>query len=1179
MAAVQYTSVLPHEPLPSTNDGFGHVHLQGAFVPKSKETPPTKKQHHHQSNGDGAAAAADGRRMSDEQRKQSVQKQEAACSCPCSNPRQIEQTLLGNLKLLSSRLGLSEEDILCVTALRDDNTSAATGGVGSSTKEEATQRQAVVSKVRVKLSSPTKARKLTYRLRRWGVSPRDLMLVHTVAMHGGGGGVENVAKRSSVLGVGEEGSCPFATAGAGGGRGTGCTARYGGRPLQVSQITPVFNNALGDNTQREEGEEDNVTTRWERAAPPKFRRLISTTTFSSSATTKKSNSAFGGGQLNTNRLNEEELEYRRGNTRFVYVENVIDGDGFGLEDVKLSHSDGDGGRNEMDRRLKQGLVSVLKGEAMDSTNSNATTVHDVKDDIRHVFQEALRSALSSFDTTNQGVELFIQSVPTFSKKKAKKKGGNSNSANGDKTDSSGSAGVFSQLHVGMRNNGDATQLIRSLQGKHLDLEMDLPSLLVSQYGGGEDTSIRATVTTGKLFLDYADILLPKKSGNAGTDEEALSSRSECTSTTSHIHVPGLHVLPDFVSEEEEQIMLAVLTGPHAPWAPPQFTPSGGQIRRRVQHYGYVFDYKSSDVLRRDEADEEGKERSSCPPLPAVNPTEHGTVGEMTNDDIEEWIARKVNDVQGWETLAGVIERTRRHDFSSCFENDAKLLEEHVSVGQSEEKAEKLSLDLENGVTVSEKNNSVVGGVSTNGNFKGCRGEQQGTYPNINQLTVNEYTPGQGIGSHVDTLTAFDDGLLIITLHGGIVMEFRKVPTSSEEDNKEDMIKKLVYLPPRSLVLLSHDGRYKWEHMIVSRATDTVNGTILPRKLRVSLTLRTALAAPKENVQSAPPLPRFESKTFPPRWGQPCDSSTKTANNQNTSTERSDLITPDTESKHVHAVYDAIATQWHHTRGKRGVLWAGATQFLEHLPPGSLEADVGCGDGKYFSAILGANSYVLGTDISEPLLRTAAITRGGNEGKSNMTVEGPQYQLLPEEKHALTTNPATAVADCIHLPIRTGSCDAAICIAVMHHLSTEGRRIRCLSELARIVKVGGLINVQAWALEQENDSKRKFHGTDVLVPFNAQPKYLQASTQKDEESNPQNKYVAETKGKGVAEMLSEAYDGAEFDCKKNLVVFQRYCHMYRRGELEELVTKVPGLELLESAYEKGNHGVLLRVVDS
>ena len=103
-----------------------------------------------------------------------------------------------------------------------------------------------------------------------------------------------------------------------------------------------------------------------------------------------------------------------------------------------------------------------------------------------------------------------------------------------------------------------------------------------------------------------------------------------------------------------------------------------------------------------------------------------------------------------------------------------------------------------------------------------------------------------------------------------------------------------------------------------------------------------------------------------RWGQLSDVDTAASLDQSnastSSTARSDLITPSTESKHVHEVYDAIATQWHHTRGKRGVLWPGATNFLEKIPKGSVVADVGCGDGKYFSAIWEYGSYVIGTDI-------------------------------------------------------------------------------------------------------------------------------------------------------------------------------------------------------------------------
>jgi len=439
------------------------------------------------------------------------------------------------------------------------------------------------------------------------------------------------------------------------------------------------------------------------------------------------------------------------------------------------------------------------------------------------------------------------------------------------------------------------------------------------------------------------------------------------------------------------------------------------------------------------------------------------------------------------------------------------------------------------------------------------------------------------------VTAFGDGLLAITLNGGIVMEFRKTTVDDDAAADKNITRKLVYLPPRSLAVLSGDARYKYEHMIVSRMTDTVDGKILPRKLRVSLTLRTALTKPvldetaerfslaqSKVVQS--PLPKYESKVFPPRWGQKSDADLMNANgdvdnNGSSSSDRSALFTPATESKHVHAVYDAIATQWHHTRGKRGVLWPGATQFLETLSPGSIVADVGCGDGKYFAEIL-KHSYFIGFDMSEELLKTAA-TRDKADDNTQKCVDGPQYQNLSKAKRTLSAHPAVAVADCIHVPLIRGSCDAAICIAVMHHLSTEKRRIRCLSELKRIVKVGGRINVQAWALEQTHDSKRKFHGTDVLVPFNAQPKYLQ-TPRKENGNNDQNISSVESKGKGVAQMMAEQYNGAEFDSKKNLVVFQRYCHMYRKGELESLCNQVPGLEVLESSYEKGNHVVSLKV---
>ncbi|KAL7457868.1 hypothetical protein ACHAWC_011438 [Mediolabrus comicus] len=1045
----QFTTVLPHEPLPS--HPCGYIHLQGAFVPKRKEVKGAQSLH---------------RPLSPEE----IEEEQISTtkSCKCTDIGFIQTTLASNLSSLFQLCGMNQSDLISVEPIIQENQK------GDSN----------IGKVRLQLSSPTTARRLCCRMRRGNYGPRDLLASTFITS-------EDNEHETTGITVQNEGVCPF-----------GCKSRYVGKAVMVTEITPTTNKI-----QLDDADDVGDSIRWERAAPPKFRRLL----------------------VNSNsqkfKLSEEEIKDRRSKTRFVYVDNLL-GNEMALDDIMIEGQ-------KVDVSMKNDLMAIFQGKSPDDNTGvikNGLLQQDarIEDDLRLAFQETLRSALSQYDSSEDslGIELFIKPDSAAGKKS---KPDNIN-PKVDPKDTVATRLIFDHLHIGMRNNDDATNLIKSLQGKRLQLKLTLPNSFFPQAA-----ATNVTITTGKLYLDYADYIVTKK-GNLRNKKNEVKikkepSKSECTSSTDHVHISGLHVIPNYISVEEEQMLMAGLTGPHAPWAPPQ-----RHIKRRVQHYGYVFDYESSDVLRRDDGGPNdtygrGSDKSACPPLPRMDVD----VTQMTDEDVVDWTNRAVKDVKVWDALAGVIEKTRRFDVSSV-----------------------------------------------------SKGARQ-TFPHLNQLTINEYNPGEGIGSHVDTITAFDDGLLIVTLNGGIVMEFRKVVDVGDENQ----MRKLVYLPPRSLAVLSGDARYKYEHMIVSRMTDTVNGEIIPRKLRVSLTLRTALTAPEfdkaiEKISLAQskvaqmPLPRFESKVFPPRWGQLSDAALankcETNGDENifSSVDRSELITPETESKHVHAVYDAIATQWHHTRGKRGVLWPGATQFIESLPPGSIIGDIGCGDGKYFAEIL-KSSYVIGTDISEPLLKTAA-TRGDEADECNRkSLDGPQYQRLSKSKRALSENPAVAVADCLHIPLRSDCCDAAICIAVMHHLSTEARRIRCLAELKRIVKVGGRFNVQAWALEQENDSKRKFHGTDLLVPFNAQPKYLQTPGADSNGINNGDTTSTESKGKGVAEMMAEQYDGAEFDSKKNLVVFQRYCHMYRKGELESLCERVPGVEVLDVCYEKGNWVVTCRVV--
>jgi len=103
---------------------------------------------------------------------------------------------------------------------------------------------------------------------------------------------------------------------------------------------------------------------------------------------------------------------------------------------------------------------------------------------------------------------------------------------------------------------------------------------------------------------------------------------------------------------------------------------------------------------------------------------------------------------------------------------------------------------------------------------------------FDQMIVNEYMPGQGIGAHVDCIPCFDDTVVSLSLGSHCVMRFTKVGESHE-----------VYLPARSLVVLKGDARYKWKHEIQRRTEDPhplKPERMLKRSRRVSITYRKVL---------------------------------------------------------------------------------------------------------------------------------------------------------------------------------------------------------------------------------------------------------------------------------------------------------------------------------------------------
>jgi alkylated DNA repair dioxygenase AlkB len=81
-----------------------------------------------------------------------------------------------------------------------------------------------------------------------------------------------------------------------------------------------------------------------------------------------------------------------------------------------------------------------------------------------------------------------------------------------------------------------------------------------------------------------------------------------------------------------------------------------------------------------------------------------------------------------------------------------------------------------------------------------------------QCTINEYVPGIGIASHVDTHSAFEDGIASLTLGGGCAFRLQRASDGADLS---------IWLPPRSLLILRGAARYQWKHSISGRKFDRV----------------------------------------------------------------------------------------------------------------------------------------------------------------------------------------------------------------------------------------------------------------------------------------------------------------------------------------------------------------------
>lgn len=110
---------------------------------------------------------------------------------------------------------------------------------------------------------------------------------------------------------------------------------------------------------------------------------------------------------------------------------------------------------------------------------------------------------------------------------------------------------------------------------------------------------------------------------------------------------------------------------------------------------------------------------------------------------------------------------------------------------------------------------------------------------------------KGISPHIDTHSAFEDGIASLSLGSDLVMYFDldadDVPQSPSSEAKEEggipkfhknyTHHKHVVLKRRSLLLMSGEARYCWRHALHHRRTDKIDGELVKRQRRVSFTFR------------------------------------------------------------------------------------------------------------------------------------------------------------------------------------------------------------------------------------------------------------------------------------------------------------------------------------------------------
>ena len=202
----------------------------------------------------------------------------------------------------------------------------------------------------------------------------------------------------------------------------------------------------------------------------------------------------------------------------------------------------------------------------------------------------------------------------------------------------------------------------------------------------------------------------------------------------------------------------------------------------------------------------------------------------------------------------------------------------------------------------------------------------------------------------------------------------------------------------------------------------------------------------------------------------------------------------TEKYLVRNIYNEIADHFDDTRSYK---WNWITDFINYYSSKDILYDIGCGSGRNITPYFDDFPICYGIDNCPKFIEICK-NKGLQVYESDMT----------------------------ELPFDTNSADAIISIASFHHLSTTERRIKCLTEIKRIIKPDCKILLSVWSIKQPKKTRRTFTYGDNIVPWNS-----------------------------------------------NGIIYDRYYYIFDINEILKMFKKV-GLQLLEYKWNCGNEVFVL-----